>query len=132
MYENALFLSFPLIKELKIELKELFGISVNEIRKDYYKESIKIKKIKELKVLDTKEYILKNLFKTKNQNTNYYISNKFILSDNEEDSDNDNDNEKINLKVKEKENKKNILKMLQKLYNNKPQIYSIWCLSITK
>ena len=120
-FENALFLSFPLIKELNIELKELFGISLNEIRKDYYKESIKIKKIKELKVLDTKEYVLKNLFKSKNQNTNFYISNKFILSDNEEDSDNDNDNEKKNLKVKEKENKQKILKMLQKLYDNKSE-----------
>ena len=116
-FEDNLFLSLRLIKELQIDLKELFGISVNDIRYNYHQETIKAKNIREYKALDTKEYILKNLFNRKYQNNNYYIPNKYIINDNEEESDRDDDNEiKI---LKEKENKKKILKIFQKLYDNK-------------
>ena len=78
----SLSLSLDLIKEFKIEAKELFGIDLNDIDKKYKKEIKMIKNIKDFKILDPKEYILKNLFKYQNQNSNYHINNKYIIKKN--------------------------------------------------
>jgi hypothetical protein len=61
-FHKQLSLSLALIKEFNLELKELFGIDSNDIDKNYKNEMIKIKKIREYIILDTKEYILKNIF----------------------------------------------------------------------
>ena len=108
------FLSLSLIQELKLELNNLFGININDIRNNFCKEVKKAKNIRELMTLNTNEYILKNLFKNKNINNNYYILNKFIVKN--EELDVENEEEKL---LKEKENKKSILKKLQNLFDNK-------------
>ena len=113
-FENFFFLSLSLIQELKLELNDLFGININDIRYNYLREVKKARNIRELMTLNTNEYILKNLFKNKNQNNTYYILNKFIIKHNELDIENE--EEKL---LKEKENQKTILKKLQNLFDNK-------------
>ena len=102
-FKKNISLSLALIKEFNIELRELFGININDINNSFKKELTKIRNIKEYMVLDTKEYILKNLFKHQNQNNNFHIIHKYIINDENNDSDED-EEEKV-LKEKEKNNK---------------------------
>ena len=115
-FKKNISLSLALIKEFNIELRELFGININDINNSFKKELTKIRNIKEYMVLDTKEYILKNLFKHQNQNNNFHIIHKYIINDENNDSDED-EEEKV-LKEKEKNNKF-ILKTLHNLFNDK-------------
>ena len=78
-FQKNLCFSLALIKEFKMEIKDLFGIDINDIDKRYKKEIKKVKNIKEYMLLDTKEYILKNLFKHQNQNNKFHIMNKYII-----------------------------------------------------
>ena len=118
-FQDYLSLSLALIKEFKIELKDLFGIDDIDININSKKELKKIKQIKEYKILDTKEYILKNLFKTTNQNSNYHINNKYINNEsNDKESELDNDEEEILLKDKKKKKDK-YKKFIQNILNDK-------------
>ena len=120
-FHNNLNLSLALIKEFNIEVKELFGIDIYDIDKNYKKEIKNIRNIKEFKILDPKEYIIKNLFKHQNQNNNYHIINKYIINDDNDTSDID--NEERALKEKEK-NKKQILRVFHNLFNDiSPDLY---------
>ena len=115
-FKDNIFLSLPLIQEFQIELKDIFGIDLNYLHKKYKKEIKKIKNIREFKTLDTKEYILKNLFKQKNQNYHYHINNKFVINDdNEENFKEIDEKEKINQQNKNNKN----LKFFQNIFNNK-------------
>ena len=116
-FQENLYLSLDLIKEFKIELKDLFGIDEKSIYTNYKKEMKKIKNIREYKILDTKEYILQNLFKNQNQNSNYYIVNKYI-NDKSDEKLLEEDNEKENLLKEKRKKKENILKVIQNLLNN--------------
>ena len=69
-FEEKLQMTLPLIREFNIELKDLFGISLEDINYNYKKEFQKVRSIKEFKVLDTREYALKNLFKKKGMMNN--------------------------------------------------------------
>ena len=116
-FQDNLFLSLALIKEFKIELKELFGIDINDINKNYKRELKKIKNIKEYKIMDTREYILKNLFKHQNQNNYYHIINKYVLNESDDDSDKDNEEAKM-LKLKCKKNISKFYKSLLTINSN--------------
>ena len=105
-------LSLPLIEEFKLELKDIFGIDILNIQKKYKKEIKKVKIIRDFKILDTNEYILKNLFKYQKQNNYYHINNKYIIREDNDDIT-ENEEEKI-LKEKDK-----IPKILDNLFNNK-------------
>ena len=105
-------LSLPLIEEFKLELKDIFGIDISNIHKKFKKEIKKVKVIKETKILDTNEYILKNLFKYQKQNNYFHINNKYIILENN-NNNTENEEEKI-LKEKNK-----IPKILDNLFNNK-------------
>ena len=118
-FQDIFYLSLALIKEFKIELKELFGIDINDIDKSFKKDLQKIRKIREYKILDTKEYILKNLFKNKNQNNNYYINSKYIVNENKDKDEPDDENEEHKILKKEKTKKRKILNIFQKLIDNK-------------
>ena len=109
---DGICLSLPLIEEFKIELKDIFGIDIFLINNLYKKEFKKIKKIRENKLLDTKEYILKNLFKYDNQNNTYTIHNNMIINDDSNDYDSENE-EKAFLKGK---------KNINNLFNDKLDI----------
>ena len=115
-------LSLALINEFKIEISQLFGINSNDIENNYKKEMKYIRNIKDFKILDSKEYILKNLFKHQNQNSTYHINNKYIINDNSDDSDKENEEEMF-LKDKKKNNKNN-LKTFENLFNDFiPELY---------
>ena len=118
-FQDNLFLSLSLIKEFKIELKELFGIDINDINKNYKRELKKIKYIREYKIMDTREYILKNLFKLQNQNNYFHIINKYVINESSDESDKDNEEEKM-LKLK---CKKNISKFCKSLFTTNSNFY---------
>ena len=123
-FEEQLSLSLSLIKEFKIELKDLFGISIDFINKIYKKEIKKVKDLREYKILDTREYVLKNLFEQHKQINYYHISNKYKIDDDSDNEDIEMDEEKI-LKDKSKNSNK-ILKIIDSLLNNKiPNSYYI-------
>ena len=120
LFEEKLSMSLPLIREFNIELKDLFGITLEDINYNYKKEFQKVRSIKEFKVLDTREYVLKNLFKKKGMNYNYHILSKYIINDKDENLlDKDNEKEKI---LKENtinsKNKQKIEQKLNYLFNN--------------
>ena len=120
IFEEKLSMSLPLIREFSIELKDLFGITLEDINYNYKKEFQKVRSIKEFKVLDTREYVLKNLFKKKGMNHNYHILSKYIINDKEDDFMNkDSEKEKI-LKenTNNNKNKHKIEKKLNYLFNN--------------
>ena len=118
-FSKSLSLSLPLIKEFKIELSDLFGLKINDIAYYYKKEIKEIRNIREYIILDTKQYILKNLFNNQKLNTNYHIINKYIIKDDNNDSDKDEEDSAL----KEKENNNVfILKTFHNLFdNNKSQ-----------
>ena len=116
-FQDNFYLSLALINEFKIELKEIFGIDINDIETNFKKYIKKIRKIREYKILDTKEYILKNLFKNKNQNNNYHINNKYLINADKEVSDDENEEQKI--LNNDRINKKKILNIFQNLIDNK-------------
>ena len=119
-FEDKLFISLALIREFNIELKDLFGINMNDINYNYRKELKKIRSIKEFKVLDTREYVLKNLFKKKGMNNNYHIISKYIIND-KDDEINDKDNERERILKENPINHKNnykIEKKINNLFNN--------------
>ena len=118
-FQDNIFLSLPLIKEFKIELKELFGIDINDINKIYKRELKKLKNLREYKIMDTREYVLKNLFKHPNQNNYYHIINKYVINDSSDESDKDNEEEKM-LKLR---CKKNISKFYKNLLTNNSNFY---------
>ena len=121
-FQDNFSLSLALIKEFKIEVKELFGIDLYNIENNYKKEINVIRDNKDYKILDTKEYILKNLFKQQNQNSAYHINNKYIIKDISDGSDDENENESM-LKEKGKNRKKN-LKIIEDILGNKsPDLY---------
>ena len=86
-FRNKLHFTLPLISEFKIQLKDLFGIELNDIAKNFKKKIKIIKDIKEYKFIDTKEFILKNLFKSQNQNNHYKINNKYFIDEDIEKND---------------------------------------------
>ena len=115
-FEERLSISLALIKEFNLELKDLFGITLEDMNDNYKKEMKKIKNIKEFQILDTREYILKNLFKKKSMNNNYHIISKYIINDKDDEFfEKDNEREKI-LKVNN-DNGKNKMKIEKKLDN---------------
>ena len=109
LFEEGISLSLPLIEEFQIELKDIFGIDVICLHKFYKKEIKKVKKSKEFKILNTKEYILRNLFNYQNQN-NYHISNKFYIKNDSDESEKE-EEEKVKLNQK-KGNNSNIIDKL--------------------
>ena len=111
-FDEGISLSLPLIEEFQIELKDIFGIDVICLHKFYKKEIKKAKKLREFKILDTREYILRNLFKYQNQN-NYHINNKFYIKNDSDDSEKE-EEEKVKLNQK-KGNNSNII---DKLFND--------------
>ena len=119
-FEDKLFMSLALIREFNIELKDLFGINMDDINRSYRKELKKIRSIKEFKILDTREYVLKNLFRKKGMNNNYHIISKYIINDKDDEFiDKDNEREKI-LKENSYNQKYNnkIEKKLNNLFSN--------------
>ena len=120
-FEEKLQMTLPLIREFNIELKDLFGISLEDINYNYKKEFQKVRSIKEFKVLDTREYALKNLFKKKGMMNNYHILSKYVLNDRENDFiDKDNEKEKIlNENRVNGKNRNKIEQKLNNLFNNK-------------
>ena len=111
-FDEGISLSLPLIEEFQIELKDIFGIDIICLHKFYKKEIKKAKKLREFKILDTREYILRNLFKYQNQN-NYHINNKFYIKNDSDDSEKE-EEEKVKLNQK-KGNNSNII---DKLFND--------------
>ena len=116
IFEERLSISLPLIREFNIELKDLFGITLEDINYNYKKEFKKIRSIKDFKVLDTREYVLKNLFRKKGMNSNYHILSRYVIND-KEDEFVDRDNEKEKMIKDNKVNNKNIIKTINKLNN---------------
>lgn len=116
IFEEKLSMSLPLIREFGIELKDLFGITLDDINYNYKKDLKKVRSIKEFKVLDTREYVLKNLFKKKGMNNNYHILSKYVLNDKDNDFI-DKDNEREKILNENKNNNKNRFKIEQKLNN---------------
>ena len=115
-FEEKLSISLALIREFNIEIKDIFGINMDDINTNYQKDIKKIRSMREFKILDTKEYILKNLFRKKGTIYNYHIVNKYIVDDKEEDFiDIDNENEKI---LKEKKNNDKNQKKIEKKLDN--------------
>ena len=115
-FKDNLCLSLNLIEELKIEIKDLFGIDIKKIHKNYKKELLQLKNIKEYKTMNTTEYVIKNLFKYSNQNNNFHIINKLILNDDSSDNSDKEFNEKEKF-INENEIHKN-MKFYNNLYNN--------------
>ena len=117
-FQNNLGLSLNIIEEFKIEIKDLFGIDIKNIEKNYKNEILQLKIIKEYKAMNTTEYIIKNLFKYPSENNNFHIVNK--LSINEDDSIDSiidsGSNEKESF-INEEKRYKN-MKFLNDLFNN--------------
>ena len=114
-FQKHLFLSLSLIKEFKIELKDLFEIGLDYIYKNYKKQIKKVKALREYKLLDTREYILKNLFEQHTQNY-YHINNKYKIND---DSDEDIENEEEKVLIAKGKNRNNKIKIIDNILNNK-------------
>ena len=112
-FENKFNLSLPLIEEFKVEIKDLFDINKKAMMNKFIKEIKKIKLIKQFIQLDPKEYILKNIFKSKIIRENYKFSDDIIFrSEVTKDTDNEN-NKLINKKVRPA-----FIKMVHKIFNN--------------
>ena len=115
-FENKFNLSLPLIEEFKFEIKDLFDLTKKVVMRKFAKEIIKVKQIKQYIQLDPKEYILKNLFQSKNSREIYKFSEDIIFSNEKVEDNKEEDNEKnhlINRKVKN-----SFLRMVDKIYNN--------------
>ena len=115
-FENKLNLSLPLIEEFKFEIKDLFDISKKNIMSKFINEIKNMKHIRQFIQLDPREYILKNLFKTKSIKENYKFSDDIIFKTEIADENKENDNEShklVNRKVRP-----NFIKMIHKIYNN--------------
>ena len=116
-FENKFNLSLALIDEFKFEIKDLFDLTKNVLMKKFKKEIVKIKQMRQFIQIDPKEYILKNIFQSKNNKEIYKFSEDIIFKNEKNDEFQDNDNEKnklINRKVR-----KTFVKMVNKIYNNK-------------
>ena len=116
-FENKFNLSLALIDEFKFEVKDLFDITKNLMMKKFKKEIVKIKQTRQFIQIDPKEYILKNIFKSKNNKEIYKFSEDIIFKNDKNEEFQDNDNEKnklINRKVRN-----TFVKMVNKIYNNK-------------
>ena len=120
-FQDNIYLTLALIKEFKIELKDLFGIDINDINKNYKKVLKKLKNIKEYKILDTREYILKNLFKHQNQNNFYHIINRYVINE----SDNDSDKETEEKKILKKKNEINASKFFKSILDDNYNYFHI-------
>ena len=112
-FENKFNLSLALIEEFKVEIKDLFDINKKAMMNKFIKEFKRIKLIKQFIQLDPKEYILKNIFKSKTIRENYKFNEDIIFkSEIIEDTDNEN-NKLINKKVRPA-----FIKMVHKIFNN--------------
>ena len=129
-FENKFHLSLALIEELKIEIKDLFGIVKNNIIKKYKKEIKAFKEVKHFIKLDPKQYLLKNIFNSENIKYNFRLLDENIFNkynkENEKDNKLDDDDEKKLLKSKIKNF---FIKIIDKIYDNEtpdlPTIKSI-------
>jgi hypothetical protein len=81
-FENEFHLSFPLIEEFKLGLKDLFNINKSSIVKKYEKEFEKIDELKKFIHLDPKESILRKIFKNNFIKENYLSVNEIDNIDN--------------------------------------------------
>jgi len=103
-FENKFHLSLALIEELKIEIKDLFGIVKNNIIKKYKKEIKAFKEVKHFIKLDPKQYLLKNIFNSENIKDNFRLLDENIFNkynkENEKDNKLDDDDEKNYLNQK--------------------------------
>ena len=100
LFQKNLALSLRLIKEFKIELPELFGININDIEYNYKKETKLVRYNREFILLDTKQYILKNLFNNSNHKSNYHVLNKYVIKDENNDKNKDEEENALNEKRK--------------------------------
>ena len=108
-------LSLALIEEFKIEIKDLFNVSKNNINKKYKKELEKLTEIKQYIQLDPKEYVLNNIFKQKKSKNNYRFNENIILNNKKDDENRNEDDEKKPLK----QNVSNkFLELVHNIYNN--------------
>ena len=113
-FENKFNLSLGLIKELKIEIQDLFDISLNNIQNKYQNEFKKINEIRQSINIDPKEYLIKNLFKQNIIKDSFlYIQNEFSKGFYEEKNGAD-ENNKFNRKQKYPLNR-----IIKKIFNNK-------------
>lgn len=99
-FENKFHLSFPLIEEFKLGLKDLFDINKSSIIKKYEKEIEKIDELKKFINLDPKESILRKMFKNKFIKDNYSPMNEFDNMDNSEENEEDDESKQFKKQVK--------------------------------
>ena len=116
-FKDNLGLSLSLIEEFKIEIKDLFGIDIKKIEKNYKNEMLQLKNIKEYKAMNTTEYVIKNLFKNANKNKNFHIVNKLIINENDNSDSSDCEGNEKKTFINKDERYKN-RKFLNNLYNN--------------
>ena len=112
-FENKFHLSFPLIEEFKLGLKDLFDINKSSIIKKYEKEIEKIDELKKFINLDPKESILRKMFKNKFIKDNYSPMNEFDNMDNSEENEEDDESKQFKKQVKN-----SFINIMHKIYRN--------------
>ena len=117
-FENKFNISLALLEEFKTEIKDLFGVSKNNIKKKYKKEIKSVKEIKNFIRYDPKEHVLKNIFNTEIVKDNYRFIDETLFNEDKEkwNEYSDEDEEKKTLKPKIKSS---ILKIIKQIFNNK-------------
>jgi len=112
-FENIFHLSFPLIEEFKLGIKDLFDINKSSIVKKYQKEIEKIDELKKFIHLDPKECILRKMFKNKFIKEHYLSINEFDNLDNDEENEEDDETKQFKNKIKN-----SLINIMHKIYKN--------------
>ena len=117
-FEYNYYLTLPLIQELNMELKDIFNITQFDIENRYNIEFKKINKIKIFNIFDTREHMIKTIFKDPNEQHSDFQLLFNVLNERRDD-------EEINDTVAEEtpfnsayDNKKKIKSFIQKICDN--------------
>ena len=112
-FENKFHISFPLIEEFKLGLKDIFDINKSSIVKKYEKEFEKLDELKKFIYLDPKESILRKILKNKFIKENYFSINEIDNMDNTEEIEEDDETKHFKKKVKN-----SFINIMHKIYRN--------------
>ena len=112
-FEKKFHLSFPLIEEFKLGLKDLFDINKSSIVKKYGKEFERIDELKKFIHLDPKESILRKLFKNKFIKESYLHITELDNMDSTGENEEDDETKQFKNRVKN-----SLINIIHKIYKN--------------